>query len=50
MWDFELMAIAKHRVETVWQEAERRARLFALSGSYASEEEELISRDGGGRC
>lgn len=49
MNEFEIYYTTRSRLETMWREAERRARLFAAEGELTADAESTLSRGAGGR-
>ena len=50
MTEFEAYMVARSRLETLWREAERHARLFAAQGDLRADDETAVSRSAGGRA
>lgn len=50
MTEFEVYVVTKNRLETVWREAERRARLLAALSDMREDADTCTSRATGGRA
>jgi hypothetical protein len=49
MTEYEVYKMARARLESVWREAERNARLLAAAGEFSVDSETATSRSAGGR-
>ncbi len=49
MTEYEIYVTTQRRLETIWRDAQRNARLFAALNTFDQDAEARISREAGGR-